>query len=145
MNYKWCTEEDYGDVAASIYLSGGAKRVIIASPMWPNVYLDSSNCHWDFRAYPNDKKIRISVISWEASLKLFYLEACINLLCIFRLRAAVTGCMCKRPEVDHLSLVLIPKASPTQDLKWGSPVDIPMVGMALGLLVGTGVGPGVGP
>ena len=66
-DYTACTEETItGNEAPTIDLAG-LGQVNIASPNWPNIYYDSSDCHWDFMTSTPGKVIQITNVYWEVS------------------------------------------------------------------------------
>ena len=66
-DYIACTEENFGGTAPTIDLAGRGK-VNIASPNYPNIYYDDSDCHWDFTTSTPGKVIQLTLLSWDVSV-----------------------------------------------------------------------------
>ena len=64
-DYIPCTEEALGDRAPTINLGDHDGSVVIASPMYPSLYIDKSNCHWDFIASDPSKAIQLTKLDWN--------------------------------------------------------------------------------
>ena len=43
-------------------------QVNIASPNYPNIYYDDSDCHWDFTTSTPGKVIKLTQLSWAVSV-----------------------------------------------------------------------------
>ena len=62
-----CTEEDLGLRAPTSNLADYGGSVIITSPLYPQIYPDSSDCHWDFQTANPANRIRITNLEWLVS------------------------------------------------------------------------------
>ena len=61
-----CTEIDYGAPVPVTQLGDYEDNCIyIASPQYPYIYPDSSNCHWSIQAADPNNVIQIEVIEWS--------------------------------------------------------------------------------
>ena len=66
-DYIACTEENFGGTAPTIDLAGRGK-VNIASPNYPNICYDDSDCHWDFTTSTPGKVIQLTLLTWDVSV-----------------------------------------------------------------------------
>ena len=66
-NYIFCTETGNGDQPPLINLGNHGGSVLIASPQYPSVYYQNSNCHWSFEASSPDSVIELEVNEWTVS------------------------------------------------------------------------------
>ena len=64
-SYIHCTEIDEGLTVPVNNLADYGGCAYIASPHYPYIYTDSSNCHWSFQASDPSLVIQIEVIEWE--------------------------------------------------------------------------------
>ena len=59
-------------MAPTINLGTKGGSMTITSPMYPNIYLDSSNCHWDFVTADPANVIKLTNIEWKVSFLVIF-------------------------------------------------------------------------
>ena len=67
MDYLPCTEIDEGLPVPVYNLGDYGGSTFIATPQYPTLYVDESNCHWNFVASDPSLKIQIEVVNWWVS------------------------------------------------------------------------------
>ena len=62
-----CSEIDWVNPTPVTNLGDYGGSTIIASPNYPNLYNDNSNCNWSFQASDPNNVIQIEVLDWVVS------------------------------------------------------------------------------
>ena len=67
-----CTETAYGAAVPVTNLGDYNGCLSIASPGYPTMYNDNSDCHWSLQASDPNNVIQIEVVDWKVSFEIYF-------------------------------------------------------------------------